>query len=358
MLEIRQLLAKAGSFVLGEISLNVGTNECHAVLGPSGSGKTTLLRAVLGLTPITGGCIFLNGTDITNTPVESRGLGYVPQDLGLFPHMSVNDNLMYGARVRHQKSTDYAALFDRLTEATGLHPLLQRKPETLSGGERQRVALVRALLSGPRIVLFDEPFGALNESLRREMWWLVRELRREFGFSTLLVTHDLAEAHFLADRISVLVDGRIVQQGEKNEVFTRPVATQVAQLLGVETLQRGRILDVTEGLATVEVNGTQLTALAPPCDTREVLICIRAQEVILQRDDSAHESARNRLAGKVIAIHEGWPLYRVEVDVGFSLSAMVTHAACEELALRPGAPVTALIKAPAVHLIPLRQPMP
>lgn len=352
MLEIESLTVAAGLFRLRDVHLTVSEGECHAVIGPSGSGKSTLLQAVLGVRPVLSGSIRLDGKDLTRLPIERRGLGYVPQNLGLFPHLTVRDNLAYSARARGIPHSQVQPVLDPLVELTGLKPLLDRLPGTLSGGERQRVGLVRALASQPRLVLLDEPFTALNESLRRELWWLLRRLQRQWQLTVLLVTHDLAEAYFLADHVTVLLGGRVIQQGGKDEVYGRPAAPEVAQFLGVETLQPGRVLDAQDGLATVQVGRTRLTALAPAELTGEVLVSIRAEEVILQREQGASTSVRNVLPARVISLRPGTPLWCVDLDAGFPLRALVTRPACEELGLRPGVTVTALVKAPAVHLIP------
>jgi len=351
MLEIESLTVAAGSFRLHEVSLAIAEGECHAVLGPSGAGKTTLLNAVLGVLPLESGCIRLAGMDLARMPIERRGLGYVPQQLGLFPHLSVRDNLTYSARARGVPAAQFKPLLDKLIVATDLGALLDRCPATLSGGERQRVGLVRALASQPRLVLLDEPFTALNESLRRELWWLLRELQHERQLTILLITHDLAEAYFLADRVTVLLAGRVVQQGEKAEVYSRPAAPEVAHFLGVETLQAGRILHREAGLATVQVGTARLVALAPEGMSADVLVSIRGEDVILLREGSAIASARNALPARVVAVRPGVPLWCIELDTGFPLVALITRPACEDLALRPGDSVTACIKAPNVHLV-------
>lgn len=358
MLEVESLTAAAGTFRLQEVNLRIPTGECHAVLGPSGSGKSTLLQAILGVVPCVSGRIWLDGSDLTGVPVERRGLGYVPQSLGLFPHLTVEENIMYSARARRVPRAAFQPLLDKLIAATGIGALLSKRPGVLSGGERQRVGLVRALASRPRLVLLDEPFSALEESLRRELWWLVRELRAQGSLTVLLVTHDLAEAFFLADRVTVLLAGRVAQQGEKAEVYGRPVAPEVARFLGVETLQPGRVVEVGEGTVLVEVGGTRLHALAPPSMTIEedVLVSIRGGDVMLERETGPAivSSARNRLRTHVVRVQPGSPLVCVELDAGFPLLALVTRSACEELALRPGAEVTAVIKAPAIHLLKRR----
>lgn len=352
MLEVESLSVAAGAFRLRDANLRVAAGECHAVLGPSGSGKSTLLNAILGVLPAESGRVLLAGADVTGAPIERRGLGYLPQHLGLFPHLSVRDNLAYSARARGVPLREFQPRVDQLVAATGIGALLDRRPLTLSGGERQRVGLVRALASQPRLVLLDEPFTALNTSLRRELWFLVRELQRDGQLTVLLVTHDLTEAYFLADRVTVLLDGRVVQQGAKAEVYARPAAPEVASFLGVETLAPGHIESLRDGLATVVVGATRLTALASGHLPKEVLVSIRGEDVTLSSAGPGTESARNHLSARVVSVQPGSPLVCVNLDAGFPLMALITRPAFEELQLRPGVEVNALIKVPAIHLIP------
>ena len=295
MLEVEKLCARAGTFRLGEVSLTVERGQCHAVLGPSGSGKSTLLSAILGTTAVTAGRILLGGEDITHRPIEHRRLGYVPQQLGLFPHLSVYDNLLYGARACRLASACFRPLLDRLIDVTGIGGLLERPIATLSGGERQRVALVRALIINPRLVLLDEPFTALNESLRRELWWLLKTLQRERDLTALLVTHDLAEAHFLADQITVLIEGNVVQSGDKTTVYRRPATLAAARFLGLKNLFPARIVAPREADAP-QLGGRLNVAGAHPSD-RQVWLAIRAEHVALRAFETPPRPGEARLTG-------------------------------------------------------------
>lgn len=288
MLEITRLSAQTGGFRLQGITLRIGEGECHAVLGPSGSGKSTLLNAVLGTLPVSSGRLRLAGEDLTRLPVERRRLGYVPQHLGLFPHLTVLDNLIYSARARRVPAADYRPLLDRLVEITGIGGLLSRRIATLSGGERQRVALVRALVANPRLVLLDEPFTALNESLRRELWWLVKDLQRERGLTVMLVTHDLTEAYVLADHITVLINGRQEQTGDKREVFNRPASLAVARFLGLKNLFPATVVGTAEGRIEAHCPALGLNVglegTAPMGEA--IMIGLRPESVALR--DAAH----------------------------------------------------------------------
>lgn len=295
MLELDRLTARAGGFRLDGVSLRVAEGECHAVLGPSGSGKSTLLHAVLGTLPVASGHVRLGGEDITRLPVERRRLGYVPQQLGLFPHLTVSDNILYSARARRLPEAEYRSLLGRLLEITGIGPLLTRRIATLSGGERQRVALVRALAANPRLVLLDEPFTALNESLRRELWWLVKDLQRERGLTVLLVTHDLTEAHFLSDHITVLIDGRQEQSGDKATVYRRPANIAVARFLGLKNLFPARMLG--PGAVDCPELGGRLAVSESTAASGSVWLAIRAEHVALRTAGEPSKEHETRLAG-------------------------------------------------------------
>lgn len=304
MLRVESLSAVAGDFHLRNIDLKVEEGECHAVLGPSGSGKSTLLNTILGMLPCNGGCIRLRGVDITHQPIEQRGLGYLPQQIGLFPHLTVFGNISYSARARGVPAEKFQPLLDRLVDATGIGEMLSRFPDTLSGGERQRVALVRALASQPRMVLLDEPFTALNESLRRELWWLMRELQTRHGLTVLLVTHNLTEAYFLADTISILMDGEIKQTGHKAEVYSRPATNAVARFLGISNLWDGIVVGRDNDSLIVNCPTIGLTARFPksiisPAASTAVTVGILAEHVNLR--DAAHPPKPNEhlLTGQI-----------------------------------------------------------
>ncbi len=236
MLKLDEVIAKAGDFTLAPVSLLISSNECHALLGPSGSGKSTLLETIIGFRKPLEGRLHLNGQELTTIPVENRGIGYVPQRLALFPHLTVEQNILFGIRTRRVREPEYFDLARRLIHEVGLAPLISRYPDTLSGGEQQRVALARALASAPRLLVLDEPFSSLNESLRRELWKLLKKLLVNIKTPTLMVTHDLEEAFFLGERISVLIEGRLHQSDSKAIVYRKPATVEVARFLGIRNL--------------------------------------------------------------------------------------------------------------------------
>lgn len=325
-----------------------------AVFGPSGAGKTSLLDLIAGLRVARSAFIQLDGTVLADTeksisvPTRRRGIGYVPQDLALFPHLSVRQNLLYG---QNSRAANPLFASEHVTEVLEIQPLISRGVTELSGGEKQRVALARALLSSPRLLLLDEPLASLDAALKGKIIPYLTRVRDEFKIPMLYVTHDRFEALTLADEMVVLVNGKTLQAGPVVDVFVRPASAAVARFVGVETLQPGQITNVNEGLAIVSINDVTLTALAPATPAHAVFVCIRGEDVVLQRD-VAVSSVRNRLPARIISIQPEGALVRVELDAGFPLFALVTRPACTELGLHEGDSITALIKTPAIHLVP------
>jgi molybdate transport system ATP-binding protein len=251
VLTLDRVSARAGTFRLSEVSLTVGDGESHVLLGPSGAGKTTLLEVIIGLRSLSGGRIVFSGRDLAGVPAEKRGMGYLSQRLSLFPHLTVRENVTYGPRARRMDPAEYQPVVDALVQAVGIADLLDRRPDTLSGGERQRVALVRALAARPPLLLLDEPFSALNESLRHELWRLLKSLQAQYGFAILMITHDLSEGFFLGDHITVLIDGQIQQSDNRDEVWRHPGTVAVAQYLGIRNLFPGTVAAVEDWSAAL-----------------------------------------------------------------------------------------------------------
>jgi molybdate transport system ATP-binding protein len=325
-----------------DLGLDVG-RETVALVGPSGAGKTTVLRAIAGLVrPHRGRIAFgetawfdeRKGVDL---PPERRSVGYLFQDYALFPHLSVRRNVAYGG----------AGRVDELLERFGIARLADAKPGEISGGERQRVALARALARGPEVLLLDEPLGALDAHTRNSVRAELHEILSELELPTLLVTHDFEDAAALANRVTVVVGGSVLQSGTAVELVRDPVDPFVASLTG-SVLLAGRALGRRDGLTEVELDEGLLVYSAEPGVGR-VGVVVHPWEITLARSESA-DSARNRIHAPVVSIVPDGD--RVRVRVG-PLTAEVTAAAARELELAPGVTVVASFKATGARLVPL-----
>ncbi|AOF89983.1 sulfate/molybdate ABC transporter ATP-binding protein [Sinorhizobium sp. RAC02] len=216
------------------VSLDIGSGELVALLGPSGSGKTTILRMVAGLEYADAGAIYFGDENATDIPVRDRGVGFVFQHYALFPHMTVGENIAFGMKVSKVKRSPQAIAerVKELLDLVQLSGLKDRFPAQISGGQRQRVALARALAVDPRVLLLDEPFGALDANVRRDLRRWLRKIHDELGITTLFVTHDQEEALDLADRVVILNKGKIVQEGTPEAVCRNPADAFVMNFLG------------------------------------------------------------------------------------------------------------------------------
>jgi len=245
-IEVRALNKRFGKTVVcDKLNLDIPSGELVALLGPSGSGKTTLLRIIAGLEVPDSGNVFFHGADATQTDVRERNVGFVFQHYALFGHMTIFENVAFGLRVRPKATRpNEAAIKDKVMQLLGLVQLdwlADRYPHQLSGGQRQRIALARALAVEPQVLLLDEPFGALDAKVRKELRRWLRRLHDEVHVTSVFVTHDQDEAMEVADRVVVMNEGRIEQVGTPDEVYDRPASPFVLQFLGDVNLFHGRM---------------------------------------------------------------------------------------------------------------------
>jgi sulfate transport system ATP-binding protein len=257
-IEVLRLSKKFGSVdVLKNVSLRVTAGELVALLGPSGSGKTTLLRIIAGLDTADSGSVLLEGEDATEQNARDRGVGFVFQHYALFRHMTVFENVAFGLRVRRRDHRPGDAEIRRrvtqLLELVQLDFMAERRPSELSGGQRQRVALARALAVEPKVLLLDEPFGALDAKVRLELRLWLRRLHDDIHLTSVFVTHDQEEALDLADRVAIMDHGVIEQEGTPDEVVAAPATPFVSSFLATGNLH-GRVGDVGPGSVLVEID--------------------------------------------------------------------------------------------------------
>ena len=257
---------------LDNVDFTVPAGSLTALLGPSGSGKSTLLRAIAGLDTPDTGTITINGVDVTGVPPQQRGIGFVFQHYAAFKHLTVRDNVAFGLKIRKLPKSEIADKVDNLLEVVGLAGFQTRYPNQLSGGQRQRMALARALAVDPQVLLLDEPFGALDAKVREDLRAWLRRLHDEVHVTTVLVTHDQAEALDVADRIAVLNKGRIEQIGTPAEVYDSPANSFVMSFLGNVSSLNGILVRPHD----IRVGRTPEMAIAAGDGTAESTGVIRA----------------------------------------------------------------------------------
>jgi len=321
------------------------------LFGPSGSGKTTLFETVLGLHPGARPTVLLAGRWLddpergVHLPIEQRALGWVPQEPMLFPHLDVAGNLRFG--LRRAGAAGARALSDAI-EVLELGPLLERRVDALSGGERARVALGRALASGPRALLLDEPLASLDLPLRARVLPYLLRVRDQLALPILYITHDPDEAQMVGEWVAVLDRGKVVATGEPRAVLWSRAVLPLSEALGLENVLEVRVLECADGAARVETRkGLRLSLPAPaPLAVGEWLrVGLRAQEVLLAAEPPGRISARNVLAAEVTRIESADDGALVHVEAGDALVARLTREAVSALELAPGRRVFLVIKA-------------
>jgi sulfate transport system ATP-binding protein len=300
---------------LADISLHARAGELVALLGPSGSGKTTLLRIVAGLEESSGGRILLGGEDATALPVQARGVGFMFQHYALFRHLTVADNIAYGLKVRPRETRPSKAVIRarvaELLDLVQLPGLEKRYPTQLSGGQRQRVALARALAVEPKVLLLDEPFGALDAKVRRDLRRWLRDIHEKTGHTTLFVTHDQDEALEIADRVAILNHGRLEQFGTPDEIYEHPATAFVAGFIGeaVRLPVHAAGGAVRLGEATLPLNGARLP-------DGPASLFVRPRDVVLANGDG------HGLKAHVIAVRRAGAARRAELLLADDLPAV------------------------------------
>ncbi len=289
-----------------DVSLAVEPGEFFAMLGPSGSGKTTCLRMVAGFDAPTHGQVLLDGVDVSRVPPYDRNVNTVFQDYALFPHMTVLENVAYGPRVRGVAKTERAARAGEMLDLVQLGALAQRRPAQLSGGQRQRVALARALINQPKVLLLDEPLGALDLKLREEMQIELKGLQKRLGITFVYVTHDQGEALSMADRVAIFNRGRIEQLAAPRELYARPATAFVARFVGSANVANA--------------------ALAKRIGGAEQPFAVRAENVAVYRTAPSASDAMT-VAGEVVAVqfHGAGSRWQVKLDSGEVWSAWMTE---------------------------------
>lgn len=341
----------------------IATHRVIGIFGPSGAGKTTLLESIAGLHRATSGLLRCNGNTWLDsrkgirTKTEARGIGYVPQDHLLFPHRKVQGNLEFGARRARREGHDFATIFREVVEVLELEPLLERKVDGLSGGERQRVALGRALCSGPRLLMLDEPLASLDSQLRHKILPYLLRVRDRFEVPVLIVSHNPVELLALCDDVIALRAGKIVAQGTPTEVLTRSDLYSTAAREGFENILPSTLVEHREHTSVVRLGNTEDGQLATIPRTEGTVgspltIGIPASDILVATHPVDGISARNCLQGTLTALQSIDHQMIIKVQLkGMpppSVIIELTISAVEELHLAIGTPVWLLIKSSSI----------
>ena len=307
MLEVHRIFKTyEGKPLLNDISLQVDTGETICLLGASGSGKSTLLRIIAGLEELDAGFVSFNDVDLTSTPPHLRDFGLVFQDYALFPHLNVNDNVAFGLRMRRLPRAEIAERVAASLEMVNLQGFGTRNVTDLSGGEQQRVALARALATRPRLLMFDEPLGALDRTLREDLLNELRSILHHTQIPAIYVTHDQEEAFTIADRVLILHDGAIIREGTPVDVWANPETAFVAKFLGLGNVIDGKVVS---GKWNVE---TDLGLFTVKCRHKH----LRGDKVHLLVRPMPAESEPNTIAGVVSDIIFQQDRFKVTLENG------------------------------------------
>ena len=307
------------SLVVKDLNLGIGKGEFLTMLGPSGSGKTTCLMMLAGFETATNGEIRLDGRPINQVPPHKRGIGMVFQNYALFPHMTVGENLSFPLEVRGMGKSDREAKVKRALDMVQMYAFINRRPAQLSGGQQQRIALARALVFDPNLVLMDEPLGALDKQLREHMQFEIKHLHESLGITVVYVTHDQGEALTMSDRVAVFNDGRIQQLAPPADLYERPDNSFVAQFIGENNKLLGVVEELSGGKALVRLNSGELIDATPVNVTekgQKTLVSIRPERVEFKPEmmpDGAH-----MVAAEVLEVIYMGDILRVRLSVAGS----------------------------------------
>lgn len=364
MIRITGLAAKYGDFTFSDLDLEVGEHEYFILLGPSGTGKTLLIETLAGLHPTRGGTVMVKGEDMSGQAPEKRGLGYVPQDYSLFPHLTVADNVGFGLNFSGLSSQEKELRVRETLVLLKIEGLRDRWPAEISGGERQRVALARALTIQPKVLLLDEPLAALDVEIRQRLWPELRNVKEELGLTVIHVTHDFEEAYTLGDRIGILMDGDVQQVGTPDEIFLRPKNIHVARFLGIRNIFEGTVVEYhpKTGEVLMPLWGKAVTAVSPRplVEGARIRFCIRPEDVMIVREKRPLTSdlKENVFSGTVTGVSSRGGVNLVYVGVegaaadeqSSHLEIQIPRHAAQRLRITSGMTVAVALKKKGLHI--------
>jgi putative spermidine/putrescine transport system ATP-binding protein len=336
-----------------DVSLTVSKGEMLVLLGPSGCGKTTTLRMISGLVEPTGGSIEIGGHNVTAIPIHKRGMGMVFQSYALFPHLTIGENVAFGLRTRGVRRDDRERRVAEALGLVGLGHVADRKPAQLSGGQQQRIALARALVIEPSVLLLDEPLSNLDATLREELRDEIRSLQTRLGITTVFVTHDQDEAMAVADKVAVMNAGRVEQFGAPEQIYDRPASEFVARFIGRANLLDGVVIGASgsrvrvsvDGLGTINADSDEPTAIG-----QQVRVMVRPHRMRVQRASAVSAPGDTAHGVLTSSVYTGDSVsYRIEVS---DLHLMAEERTAGTLPIQPGEAVSVRTDDSAAYVIP------
>lgn len=341
MLLVENIYKILGEFNLQEINLDVREGEYFVILGPTGAGKTVVLEIIAGLHSPDRGEIYFGDRNLLNLYPEEREIGFVYQDYALFPHLTVKDNVAFGMKIRKFPAQEIEDKLFEITDMLGVKHLLDRYPSTLSGGEQQRTALARALVTSPKILLMDEPLSALDPRSKELFQQEIKKIHQTLKTTTLHVTHDFNEALYLADRIGVMHDGKIIQVGTPEEIFRKPGSPFVANFVGIEN-----IFDGQKNGSKIKLT-SRVNIHTQKGNSGKVKVVVHPEDILLSRDCPG---SNNNFSGKVLDISSKGPLCKLTLDIGVPLVCLTTMQQIKELEANIDDTLWAVINESSVHV--------
>lgn len=360
-LELHRLRKLYGETVaVDDVSLTVGSGEFVTLLGPSGSGKTTTLLMVAGFVQPTSGSITLSGNSLTRLPPYKRNIGMVFQHYALFPHMTVRDNIAFPLEMRRMNRKEIASRVEDALELVRLPDYGDRYPRELSGGQQQRVALARAIVFQPKLLLMDEPLGALDKKLREAMQLEIKRIHKQLGVTVIYVTHDQEEALSLSDRIAVMFRGRIAQLGTPEEIYQDPATREVFEFVGEGNYLDGEVTEIDGDSVVVTLStgdgvraelGGRSGAGRPLSKGTQVVVSFRPHEVeVVPQGAHGDPPGENTLRGTVQHLDYLGAIVRYHVDIGKGMTLLAEHYTAQGVPARQGDQLTVRIPPARVKL--------
>ncbi len=348
MIRAEEISFSIGTFEMQRLSIDIAEGEYFILLGPPGSGKTIFLECLCGLKKIQSGRIRIDGRDVTNLEPRKRGIGYVPQDYALFPHLSVEQNITFGLRAHGNAETNITETADLL----GITHLLARSIDGLSGGEKQRVALARALVLKPKILLLDEPVCALDEVTRQQVCAQLSEIQRRLGLTTVHVSHNLEEAFSVADRAAILHQGLLQQVGTLDVLLRKPKSEFVARFMRCENIFCAEVIGrgVRDSDSRVKIGDIELQISGRY--SGKLMLMIRPEDLLVRPASRYNGKGENIIRAKLVRWRDCGGYVRVELHGHINFVAHMTQAAFAELQEEPQSDVLVELDLKNIHVLP------